>query len=123
MKFQELIEAIESGSSILNSERQISGLNNKPEYAMETNPFKIPQEDSQEPATKLFPFEIDSINNQIKEIREKTFILKSQCEAALNNVSLKKNPSKKIHLTGMISELNKIDKKLSVTIPKYLKYF
>lgn len=122
MKFKELIEAIESGS-ISNNERQISGLTNKPEYAMETNPYKVPQEDAEKPSTDLFPFEIDNIKSQLEEFRKHTFVLKAQCEAALNNPSISKKPSKKVSIRGIISELNKIDKKLGLTIPKYLKNF
>ncbi len=123
MKFKELIEAIESGGSIPNNERQISGLTNKPEYAMETNPYKVPQEDTEKLSTDLFPFEIDNIKNQLDDIRKKTFQLKAQCEASLNNPSIKKKPSKKVSIRGIMSELDKIDKKLSITIPKHLKHF
>ena len=123
MKFKELIEAIESGGSILNSERQISGLTNKPEYAMETNPYKSPQEDTEKPSTDLFPFEIDNIKGQLEELRQKNFMLKAQCEAALNNPSIKKTPSKKVTIRGVISELDKIEKKLAINIPKRLKHF
>lgn len=123
MKFKELIEAIESGGSIPNMERQISGLTNKPEYATETNPYKVPQQGLEKPSTDLFPFEINNIKNRLEELRQKSFELKSQCEAALNNPSIKKTPSKKITIRGVISELDKIDKKLAITIPKHLKHF
>lgn len=123
MKFKELIEAMESGGSIPNSERQISGLTNKPEYAMETNPFGVPKQDIQKPSIDLFPFEIDNIKTELEEIRKKNFMLKAQCEAALNNPSIKNKPSKKVSIRGIISELDKIEKKLAFTIPKHLKHF
>lgn len=123
MKFKKIQEAAESGSSVLNSERQmISGISTQ--YGTDgTVPINPQAQPPQKPSTDLFPFEMGSIKNRLSDILDKTFSLRGQCEAALQNPSVKKHSSKRVSIKKVIKELDKINKILTMDVPKYLERY
>ena len=121
MKVTKIKEAIESGGSIPNTERQISGMSTG--FAPEAKPTNINPNTVQKPSTDLFPFEIDKIKSQLSDIQDKTFALRGQCAAALQNPSVKQNSSKRVGINNIIKELDDINKTLIEKIPNYFKIF
>lgn len=116
---------LRENSTISNTDRQVSGTGS--EFAGEAIPISLDKFKSKG-NDRLVPFEIGDIKgklevlmDKVNSLTEEAFQIRAQLEASMNNVSIQKNPSKKVGIKGMIDEMDKINKILINTIPTHLK--
>lgn len=116
---------LRENSTISNTDRQVSGTGS--EFAGEAIPISLDSFKSKA-NDRLVPFEIGDIKgklevlmDKVNSLTEEAFQIRAQLEASMNNVSIQKNPSKKVGIKGMIDEMDKINKILINTIPTHLK--
>ncbi len=112
-------------ATISDANRQQSGITTEyPEnnIAVQTNNINHTE------VNNMVPFEIGDIKgklevlmDKVNSLTEEAFQIRAQLEASLNNVSIQKNPSKKVGIKGMIDEMDKINKILIQTIPSHLR--
>lgn len=112
-------------ATIPNANRQISGTGS--EFAGEAIPISLDSLKAKG-ENNLVPFEIGDIKGKLEvlmdtliKVTEEAFQIRSQLEASLRNISIQKNPSKKVGIKGMIDEMDKINKLLIQTIPDHLR--
>jgi hypothetical protein len=116
---------LRENATISNADRQQSGM--ATEYAPQTIAV---QANNINPTgeNNMVPFEIGDIKgklevlmDKVNSLTEEAFQIRAQLEASLNNVSIQKNPSKKVGIKGMLDEMDKINKILIETIPSHLR--
>jgi hypothetical protein len=116
---------LRENATISDANRQQSGM--ATEYAPETIAV---QANNINPTggNNIVPFEIGYIKGKLEVLMDKVnaltaeaFQIRAQLEASLTNVSIQKNPSKKVGIKGMIDEMDKINKILIQTIPDHLR--
>lgn len=112
-------------NAIPNANRQISGTGS--EFAGEAIPISLDSFKSKG-ENNMVPFEIGDIKGKLEVLMDKVnaltaeaFQIRAQLEASLTNISIQKNPSKKVGIKGMIDEMDKINKILIQTIPDHLR--
>jgi hypothetical protein len=116
---------LRENATISDANRQQSGITTEyPEnnIAVQTNNINHTE------VNNMVPFEIGDIKgklevlmDKVNSLTEEAFQIRAQLEASLNNVSIQKNPSKKVGIKGMIDEMDKINKILIQTIPSHLR--
>lgn len=116
---------LRENATIPNANRQISGTGS--EFAGEAIPISLDSLKAKG-ENNLVPFEIGDIKGKLEvlmdtliKVTEEAFQIRSQLEASLRNISIQKNPSKKVGIKGMIDEMDKINKLLIQTIPDHLR--
>ena len=103
-------------NAIPNANRQISGTGS--EFAGEAIPISLDSFKSKG-ENNMVPFEIGDIKGKLEVLMDKVnaltaeaFQIRAQLESSLTNVSIQKNPSKKVGIKGMIDEMDKINKEI-----------
>jgi hypothetical protein len=116
---------LRENSTIPNINRQVSGTGS--EFAGEAIPISLDSFKSKG-ENNMVPFEIGDIKGKLEVLMDKVnaltaeaFQIRAQLEASLTNISIQKNPSKKVGIKGMIDEMDKINKILIQTIPDHLR--
>ena len=112
-------------NAIPNAKRQVSGTGS--EVAGEAIPISLDSFKSKG-ENNMVPFEIGDIKGKLEVLMDKVnaltaeaFQIRAQLESSLTNISIQKNPSKKVGIKGMIDEMDKINKILIQTIPDHLR--
>ena len=116
---------LRENSTIPNINRQVSGTGS--EVAGEAIPISLDSFKSKG-ENNMVPFEIGDIKGKLEVLMDKVnaltaeaFQIRAQLESSLTNISIQKNPSKKVGIKGMIDEMDKINKILIQTIPDHLR--